>query len=294
MSARHENQRRPNAAGHAGAASRPPTSPEVPDLAARYMREAHESVSRAAPVRPPPPKWPMLSGVFSFPWYVQTLGPWLGISLGLVVTGLLLLMLIGPGAQLGLLGVRIMMLPVCVAGLLTFGYAAACCLTIIEETSYGCDSINTWPDMNWKEWAWPFTYGVALVLEAALIGMGVRLIVLSSAWLPSVIGTLAAFPLVLLGALAADSAWVPLKILPVLRSLPSLWWAWVIFYLSTTAMMIGWMMLAMVGLMNSPWWVPLYCGPLLAALMLIYARLIGRLAKCIAADIESRESQEEP
>jgi hypothetical protein len=34
---------------------------------------------------------------------------------------------------------------------------------------------------------------------------------------------------------------------------------------------------------QGPWLVPLYAAPLLATIILIYARLIGRLAGCISA-----------
>ena len=66
------------------------------------------------------------------------------------------------------------------------------------------------------------------------------------------------------------------------------------FYLEATAMAAVWMTLTVAGLRRSPWLVPLYSGPLLAAVMLIYARLVGRLAGCIAAEMESRPEDESP
>jgi hypothetical protein len=49
-------------------------------------------------------------------------------------------------------------------------------------------------------------------------------------------------------------------------------------------MIAGWTLLVKDQLAGQgPWLVPLYAGPLLATIILIYARLIGRLAGCISA-----------
>jgi hypothetical protein len=69
---------------------------------------------------------------------------------------------------------------------------------------------------------------------------------------------------------------------------------WCIFYVAAIVMAAGWWGLTVAGLRVSPWLVPFYSGPLLAAVMLIYARLVGRLAGCIAAAIESRSEEDEP
>ena len=130
----------------------------------------------------------MLSGVFTFPWYLQTLGAWMGISMGLIVTGLLLLLLWGPGAQMGLLGARLLGPPVCAAAVLTFSYAATCCLNVIEDTFYGWDAVENWPDLNWKEWAWAFARIVALLLQAGLVGLALQILTASFTWPPMVAG----------------------------------------------------------------------------------------------------------
>ncbi len=39
---------------------------------------------------PPPPRFPLLGGVYTFPWYRESLRPWLYLTLlGLVLGGLL-------------------------------------------------------------------------------------------------------------------------------------------------------------------------------------------------------------
>jgi hypothetical protein len=38
----------------------------------------------------PPPKWPMWTGVYTFPWYARTFWPWLGLSFGGMIMALLM------------------------------------------------------------------------------------------------------------------------------------------------------------------------------------------------------------
>ena len=195
------------------------------------------------------------------------------------------------------MSIRVFGLPACVTGVLTLGYAATCCLTIIETTSYGWDSFEVSPSWEWKEWIWNFGRIAALLVQAAMVGAAVRWLVAPASWTPMVAGTLAAFPLVLLGALASSEAWVPLAIKTILWSLAPLWWAWGLFYLETGAMAWGWIVLTRAGLHDGPWPMPLYAAPLLAAAILIYARLLGRLAGCIVTETAKRaddDDDEEP
>jgi hypothetical protein len=64
-------------------------------------------------------------------------------------------------------------------------------------------------------------------------------------------------------------------------------WAWGLFYLQTGAMVGLWYFLVAAGLQRAPWLVPLYAAPLLAAAILIYARLAG----CIAAEISHSSTE---
>jgi hypothetical protein len=282
-------------------ALREPAGSQVPfDPLAKYLRMAEEKRPGAAEEPPEPPRWPMLSGILTFPFYLNTLAAWMYISFGLMVTGWLLMVWIAPrlGLILGAMSVRLFGLPTCLMGSLTFGYVATCCLMIIEQTSQGWDSVDVSPGMEWKEWLWNLAHLIALGLQAAVVGFAVQILSNSDSWLPMVVGTFAAFPLVLLGALAAEGAWVPLAIATVLRSLVALWWAWGLFYLQTAALAVGWVLLTKAGLAESPWVVPLYAGPLLAAIILIYARLAGRLAGCIAVEsakhLSEGDDDEEP
>ena len=174
-------------------------------------------------------------------------------------------------------------LPALTAGTLTLGYAVSCCLIIIEDTSLGYDAFEITVELDWKGWVVNLLRFVALGLQAGLVGALLQFVSPSQSWTWAAAGTFAALPFVLLGALAAEGAWIPVAIPTVLRSFAHIWWAWGLFFLETTPMAVVWTSITRAGLRSeSPWLTPLYAAPLLAALILVYARLLGRLAGYIA------------
>ena len=193
------------------ALSRPAEPQVLPSRVQSSIHAAEKKIERvsAADKLPPPPRWPMLSGILTFPFYLKTLGATMFISFGLMVAGWLLMFWVAHGALLGLDSVMTLGLPVCLAGILTFGYTASCCLIIIEATANGWNVVDVSPGIDWKEWIWNFAHIAALVLQAGVVGYVLYLINGATSLLPLAVGTLAAFPLVLLGALAADGAGRP-------------------------------------------------------------------------------------
>ena len=97
------------------------------------------------------------------------------------------------------------------------------------------------------------------------------------------------YPIFLLSSLEANSVFVPLS-LPILRSLISCWWGWLTFYALAALLGGSWLGLLLAGLPSFPFLTALACGPLLAAVLLIVSRLLGRLAwraaLLEAADVE--------
>jgi hypothetical protein len=264
-------------------AAEPVETRVVPDFVKRHIRAAEQKRVSAAKELPPPPRWPMLSGIFNFPFYLNTLSPWMFISLGLMVFAWLFMFWLEYGAMDTTIAYYLG-LPALTAGILAIGYAASCCFSIIEGTSNGWDTFEVSPGTEWKEWIWSFLHITALASQAGMVGYALQLVCSTDSWLPMIVGTLVVFPLVLLGALAADGAWAPLAIGKILRSFFQVGWAWGLFYLETIPLAVGWTLLVQTGLAGQGRWLaPLYAAPLLAAIILIYARLIGRLAGCISA-----------
>jgi len=257
-------------------------APSVPDVVPAYVRAKIEHRERQAPPPLRPLRRPMFDGTLIFPFYTCALAPWMVITGGLIFSGYLLLILWGPAAQLGGLGLRAMGPLAYGATLMTLAYAFTACLKVIEETSHGLDSVECEPDLNWKEWSYSFAYVAFLVMQAGAVGMAVKLATLSEPWWPMAAVTWVLLPWVLLGSLAANGAWLPLAVGEVARTFPALWGQWALFYLQITPIALVWVVLTVGGLRLGPWLMPLYSAPILGAGLLIYARLVGRLAWCIA------------
>ncbi len=79
---------------------------------------------------------------------------------------------------------------------------------------------------------------------------------------------------------------------PILRSLVGYWWGWLMFYGLSGLLISACMGLAIVGGTWSPVLVTLVLGPMVAAILLIIARLLGRLAwrAALLASDEADES----
>jgi len=270
-----------------------PVAPrDVPAWVQRAVQAAEEKQDAAEEETPTPVRWPMLTGIWTYPFHLSVLAVWVFVSIGLIVTGWLTMFWIEYGTILGMTTARLLGLPPLATGTLTLAYAATCCLTIIEGTSYGGDEFPITPLFDWKGWVWNLFHIAALALEAGVVGFLVHLICGGGSLWPAIVSTLVAFPFVLLGALAADGAWAPIAIRTILRSIVPAGWAWGLFFLQTMPPIVGWILLTRAGLGGpSPWLTPLYAGPLLAAIILIYARLSGRLAGCIGAAIEEPSNE---
>jgi hypothetical protein len=285
-------------------APKPVEQRAVPEYVAKHLRPAEKTPKSVAGAKrtsaspekrvsaaeelPLPPRWPMLTGVLAFPFYLKSLEVLVYASIGLMVSGWLFMFWVAYGAFGGPQTVYYLGLPACAAITLTFGYLTTCCLTIIESTAAGWDSFDISPGIDWKEWTWNLTHVLALVAQAGLAGYAVQLLAPTRSWLPMIAVTYAVFPVVLLGALAADGAWLPLAIGAVLRSMVQKSWAWALFYFEMTPMVVAWSYITVTQLSGrAPWLTPLYSAPLLAIIVLIYARLIGRLAACVLSSQKS-------
>jgi hypothetical protein len=240
----------------------------------------------------PPPRWTFFSGVFSFPWSPGALPRWAYLSCGCIAVGAVGVMTASVASQMsGYSGVTLAFfaLPQIWLTLWTLSFAAACCLRILEDTAAGNNHVREWPEPNWREWAAQFIYVGYLGLIAACLGYGVGWATSDLGGPGRLVGLLAGlslWPILLLSSLEADNIWAPISG-PVLRSLFSEWWAWLLFYGESLVLMGAYVGLLLAGLRWQPLLAILITGPLLAALFLIEARLLGRLAWRISQDRET-------
>jgi len=252
------------------------------------------------PPETPPPRWPLLSGVFTFPWRHGTWEKWLSLSVaatligGMGLFGWSLGRGIGLGAGIGATGPAVLsMLFMVLAGTLACGWTGVLfinLLTILGDTAAGADDVGDWPDPTaFLDWAGKTFFVTDSLAVSVLAGKGVSWLLdrVEQPGIYAMVGLpLVLFPLVLLSMLEMNSPLVPLST-TVCRSLVDHWRAWIGFYLETIllAAAIGGILIAALlpqsGLVGIPLLILLVFA-LVAALM-IYFRLLGRLAWCYSA-----------
>jgi hypothetical protein len=245
-------------------------------------------VQGTLPAEPPPadpPRWWFASGVFTFPWRRSALGNWLTLSMFLVP----LVMFLGAGAYLmyglnkfGSSLLAYLIIPLAWSFVWSMSYAAACAMSIMQDTAAGEDDVTQWPEESWRERIAPLVYiafefflGAAL---AAALGWPIGLM-FGPLWggLTVFVLTSVTFPFFLLSAMEADSPMTPYSPV-ILGSVPKLWWAWLLVGFESLLVVPFVAGLALLTGLLSPV-LPVFVGPpLLAAGIFIVARLYGRLA----------------
>ncbi|NOX56627.1 MAG: hypothetical protein GXP27_19720 [Planctomycetes bacterium] len=277
-------QRAPRLTEEMRASGRRPkgASAEATDDRASFDRRLDASLLRKE--RPDsPPKWTFFSGVFEFPWRREVCSRWLFLSGGCSAVLFLAAVCVQIATrESGYTGVVLafFVLPEVWLTLWTFSYAAACAVSILEDTAGGCDRIRNWPEPNWREWMWQLLH-VGYVLfysTVAAYALGVATDRAYGVFWPTLAATVfLLFPFLWLSALDAGSTLFPFSS-DVARSLISVTWGWLTFYVLAAVLIVacggvGW------GVLQLGWLAAgASGGPVLAAAILIYARLLGRLA----------------
>jgi hypothetical protein len=230
----------------------------------------------------PPPRWTFFSGVFTYPWRPQSILPWVVLSIGNALSewsGMLVLSGLASSSQPGALSAGAFGIVWFWLVILTGSYAAACVFAIMETTAYNYDAPYDWPEPDWRERFVHFLWmGWCLGLAAALIVPPSAFLseTLQGRALICAIGISIAFPVFVLSTMETNSL-SPFSA-PIWRSLGSQILVWIPFYVLSSLLLAG-SGLASVGLFSRLGWLsPLVLGPLWAATILIYARLLGRLA----------------
>ncbi|MEN6452013.1 MAG: hypothetical protein ABFC96_16105 [Thermoguttaceae bacterium] len=241
-----------------------------------------------------PPLGLFFLGTFRFPFYLATLPQTILLSLGGIVLAaairLALWCYFTDNASLDS-HTRVLLwnglaFSVAFGGLWAFGCvcaAAACGLTILQETSHGADTIESWPDLLRLEGWGEVVYVSTAVMLSTLPGL-----VATPLWhwlaIPRSLGIAVAapafFPVILLSMLETRSAVNPVS-LPVWRSLLYAWPAWLLFHVLALATAIVTAVLVAAAMRHTGLIVGVaVAGVLPTVAWLIYFRMLGRLAFC--------------
>lgn len=242
---------------------------------------------------PEPPQWTFLSGVFTFPWSQGVLSRWAWMAFGLTLLvpldGLvvvLLIWLLQSTGGYGGVGIAFLVLPFIWLNIWILSYSGAVCLPVIVETAGGNDRITGWPEPHWKEWAIELCYLAFIAICAQVVAHSVGLLASwlgGPYWTTSLVALGLLFPVMLLSSLEAASPWVPLT-LPILRSLLVSCDAWLGFYAVAVPTLAAGVGLTTLISFASPILAAFLGGPVAATVLLIEARLLGRLGWRIVED----------
>ena len=276
------------------AKAKPPPSPgkyAMGEESKRAEAEFHyltvERVTEPEPEPPAPPEtgW-FLRGVFTFPWWPGAWARWMILAMlfvpALFMAGLIIV-LAGPNGldKMATLAVYLI-LPLMWTWVWALSYAAACFVTIVQDTGSGNDAVDGWPEGDWRERVVTMLYvglhfGFALAAGSALawpIGM-----FYGPTW--GVLATIAAtnlfFPLFMLSSMEADTLLVPYSAV-MYGSLFKVAGGWLVVYLESLFVVafVGGVLVA--GLAWSPIAALVAAPLLLSTAIFILARLYGRLA----------------
>lgn len=236
-----------------------------------------------------PPKSVYFSGTFTFPWEPELIMKWLYLSVGLTVfamLGVLLFSMYSQGGGIPGMAMGFFALPLIWIGIWTMSYAASVSMAIITDTANGNQKIVNWADQNWRDWVITMAYVIYLIAVSALAGYVTNKL-LEVAGHPApwagFIVTAVALPYIILSALETGGGlnFVSANVtLSFFRNLLP----WLGFYV-----IAGLLTTALAGGLWGLWIVnPLLAGGLggmlLAAWILILARLTGRLAWAISRE----------
>jgi len=249
----------------------------------------------------PLPRWPLLAGVFNFPWYPSVRCYWLALSAGatLVIGFAAIAIRLGqdPGHGYSSIGPWIVSVTfgatASVAALLWVTVALVYYVAIVRDTAHGIDRAVRWPEGIFLDWMAESLYVANSLALGVLPGLGIVYLAGlrgTAALLSIPASLLVLYPIVLLSMLERDSPLNPLS-LPTWRSLLTAWWAWGLFYIESVFLSVaaGWLLWACVWMLG--WMaIPLVAFVLVAAMM-IYFRLLGRLALCCAAASRRKEAE---
>lgn len=226
---------------------------------------------------PPPPPSHFLSGVIFFPWHLQSLGPWIFSSAGLALSLLgvvLAIWLVDNGLTVAAYAMKF---SICWVIVFAFSYLSGCLLAIIEGTASGCREITEWPRGDWRDYLFSLGYPLGALVLTALVGAAAYYATLCQSWaVPLTVGLLV-YPFFFLSMLESGSVLGFVSRL-IAQTYVDLWWGWLLVYAFSGAMFGGWLIWALWYFPEEPFFTTGISGPILAAMLFIYARLLGRLA----------------
>ncbi len=263
-----------------------------PSPAATAQNAARSPPAAATPPQAPSQRWDEPLGFLLSPG-VRNL--WLFLSVGLAFffsfVGEAARLIPSTDGRVVFLGLVMVVFAGLVA-VVIFVVGSAYLLTVLQDTAAGCERIEEWPD-NFLDY---LLQGFGVVVAAAVaVGLSVGLDRLAAdAGAPRgvvlAVGTFLLFPLFLLCVLESGLPFMPVSV-PIFRSLVAAWPAWLGFYLRAVVLVGLAVGASVCGLALAGFWAILPAAAVLGAAVILYFRLLGRLASHASerlADFDAR------
>ncbi len=252
------------------------------------MAKAQAEVEEVERARPRLPDRPFVAGVTTFLFDSDAVLRWLILALMLHANVCLFQWIIklsaSPGA--GQLFALLMILFATLLALAFVAIASACFLAITQDTANGYDKLEHWPGAQVTDWMMDVFYVVNGLLAAALPGLflgGATMCLggkVMSAVYGGTISAIALFPIFLI-SMATEGSCFAIASPTIWSTLRTARHRWGQFYLLSAGLGVALLVLAR-WMAGGGFFLTGLCAAAAVAVMMIYFRLLGRLAWCLA------------
>ncbi len=268
--------------------------------AEEYARAREESRRTGKPMtidergRPVLPRFPLLTGILTFPFLPGVFARWMALTIGLMVWALpltdglenLITAIVTTSEAPGMFAALIEVMLGAVGAILWFAAASNIFVAIATQSAVGANRIEEWPTMNFlSSMSEMLPVGIA-ILFAAAPGWMLSKLMATEPWQTAAItgGSLVlGLPLIVLSQFAGSSNWeiIDPKVFGAALRCP---FSMLLFWFESLCL-VGLCVAAGVAAWNWHPYLPLATAPLVVGCMILYARSLGRLGWRLAEKI---------
>ncbi|MCA9231479.1 MAG: hypothetical protein KDA57_12570 [Planctomycetales bacterium] len=176
---------------------------------------------------------------------------------------------------------RIVAMPTGIVVFIAVSYASACFLGILESTAQGHTTLEHSLSGDWRDWFWTVPSTLGMLGIAAGLGFLLSRGAPQDTWTVIGVTILFVYPLVQLSCLETGSPAAPVSI-PILWTLTTRPLIWLALYALSFGLALLVTALAKLTWRDPPYVTMLLMGPVSAAALIVYAWLLGQVARWLS------------